>query len=147
MFSHITLGTNSLEKSMAFYDALMPLIGYQRSHSGDTFAGYGEKKDSDTGKNHLWIVKPFDGNLASSGNGTNIAFDVCSRALVDSFYKTALSLGAWDEGKPGIRPEAHDNFYACYVRDPDGNKLVCVCHNSAAALSQIDEGINPPKQS
>ena len=135
MFSHITLGTNSLEKSMAFYDALMPLIGYQRSHSGDTFAGYGEKKDSDTGKNHLWIVKPFDGKPATHGNGTNIAFDVSRRNLVDLFYKTALSLGASDDGEPGIRQEAHDNFYACYVLDPDGNKLVCVCHQPIAALS------------
>jgi len=30
------------------------------------------------------------------------------------------------EGEPGLRP-FHANFYAAYVRDPDGNKLSAVC--------------------
>ncbi|MHC2353042.1 hypothetical protein ACVMB3_002500 [Sinorhizobium meliloti] len=33
---------------------------------------------------------------------------------------------ATDEGAPGLRP-FHANFYAAYVRDPDGNKLSAVC--------------------
>ena len=29
-------------------------------------------------------------------------------------------------GKPGSRPRYGDNYYAAYVRDPDGNKLQAV---------------------
>jgi hypothetical protein len=45
---------------------------------------------------------------------------------VDAFHAAALAAGGVDEGAPGLRP-FHANFYAAYVRDPDGNKLSAVC--------------------
>ena len=53
------------------------------------------------------------------------AFDAPTRAAVDAFYRAALASGGSDEGAPGLRYRA--NFYAAYVRDPDGNKLSAVC--------------------
>ncbi|PII39677.1 hypothetical protein T190_01930, partial [Sinorhizobium meliloti CCBAU 01290] len=44
----------------------------------------------------------------------------------DTFHAAALAGGGTDEGAPGLRP-FHANFYAAYVRDPDGNKLSAVC--------------------
>jgi hypothetical protein len=35
---------------------------------------------------------------------------------------------AADEGAPGVREEVHENFYACYIRDLGGNKIVAACH-------------------
>lgn len=128
MYSHITLGVNDIQKSINFYDGLMSILGYQRQHSSDDFAGYGDLKDAKIGNNFLWLLRPINGEPASAGNGTNIAFDASSRSIVDEFYKKAMELGGSDEGQPGIRPGAHENFYVAYVRDPDGNKLVCVCH-------------------
>ena len=128
MYSHITLGVNDLQRSINFYDGLMSILGYKRHHSSDDFAGYGDLKDASKGNNFLWILRPINGEPASAGNGTNIAFDASSRDVVDEFYNKAMELGGVDEGGPGIRAEAHENFYATYVRDPDGNKLVCVCH-------------------
>jgi hypothetical protein len=40
-----------------------------------------------------------------------------------------LTLGAVDEGKPGLRPQYHANYYAAYLRDLDGNKIAAVCHD------------------
>lgn len=52
------------------------------------------------------------------------------RSLVEECYSLAIDLVGSDEGKPGLRPEYHDNYYGAYFRDPDGNKL-CVCfHNT-----------------
>jgi hypothetical protein len=45
---------------------------------------------------------------------------------VRAFYTAALANGGSDEGAPGLRYSA--NFYSCYVRDPDGNKLSAVCN-------------------
>ena len=42
-----------------------------------------------------------------------------------------MAHGGTDEGKPGLRPHYHENFYGAYVRDPDGNKLLAVCHHPA----------------
>jgi catechol 2,3-dioxygenase-like lactoylglutathione lyase family enzyme len=130
MFSHIMLGTNNLEESIKFYDQVMPILGHQRQCTGETFAGYGSPTTISTGVNCLWIGKPFNGQEASSGNGVNVALLAASRQQVDAFYSAALEAGGIDEGSPSIREAAHPNFYAAYVRDPTGNKLVIVCHES-----------------
>jgi catechol 2,3-dioxygenase-like lactoylglutathione lyase family enzyme len=77
---------------------------------------------------HLWITQPFDGQSASSGNGTMVSFLANSRDAVDAFYAAALAHGGSDEGPPGFRPQYGPYFYAGYVRDPDGHKLNAVCY-------------------
>ena len=61
MFSHVMLGTNNLSESIAFYDQVMPILGYSRESSGEAFAGYGSKSDISRGINCLWIGNPFNG--------------------------------------------------------------------------------------
>jgi hypothetical protein len=46
---------------------------------------------------------------------------------VDDFHAAALANGGTSEGAPGLRPQYNPDFYAAYVRDPDGNKLAVVC--------------------
>lgn len=129
MFSHIMLGTNDLAESIAFYDQVMPTLGFAREDTGDTYAGFGKKEDIGSGKNCLWIGKAINGEPASPGNGVNVAFLAESRAQVDEFHSVAMKFGGMDEGAPGLRQEVHPHFYAAYVRDPTGNKLVVVCHS------------------
>lgn len=74
----------------------------------------------------FWINHPFDRQPATVGNGSMPAFDASSRAAVDAFHAAAIAHGGTDDGAPGIR-HFHPNFYACYVRDPDGNKLSALC--------------------
>ena len=57
-----------------------------------------------------------------------MSFLAANRAVVDRFHKAALSAGGSDEGSPGLRRHYGPNFYAAYVRDPDGNKLNAVCY-------------------
>ncbi len=128
MFSHITIGVNNLDKSLAFYDAVMPVLGCERHSSGDSYAGYGPPGDSQFGMNSLWILTPSNGQPASGGNGTNIALNAPDRQAVRDFHRIAIELGGEDDGQPGVREEVHPNFYAGYVFDLDGNKLVVVCH-------------------
>ena len=46
-----------------------------------------------------------------------------SRATVYRMHRKALELGGTDEGRPGLRGEGGEGFYAAYFRDLDGNKL------------------------
>lgn len=71
------------------------------------------------------------GTNDSVGNGGMIAFRATSWQQVDQFHATALSHGGSSEGAPGLRPIYGANFYAAYVRDPDGNKLAAVCRGLA----------------
>jgi catechol 2,3-dioxygenase-like lactoylglutathione lyase family enzyme len=128
MISHVTIGVNDLKKSIQFYDEILSTISLSRHSTGDSYAGYGEANE--TGRNSLWILHPINGQSATGGNGTNIALLAPDRSSVDNFHAKAIELGATDDGKPGIRADAHENFYAAYIIDYDGNKLLAVCHNS-----------------
>lgn len=125
MFSHVTLGTNDWDKSRAFWDAVTDALNMPRLFAYDGGAVYGELAGQ-----KLIIGPAFDGQAATSGNGTHIALLANSRQGVDAFYNAAMDNGGLDEGPPGLRPHYHKNYYGAYVRDPDGNKIQAVCHSS-----------------
>ncbi|MDX1555427.1 MAG: VOC family protein [Xanthomonadales bacterium] len=116
MIGYITLGTNDLSRAAAFYDALLATMGAKRFMEEDTFIAWAV----DPSKPALSVTKPYNGEPATSGNGTMIALAVNSRELVHTVYDKAIELGARDEGPAGPRGE---HFYAGYFRDLDGNKL------------------------
>lgn len=124
MFSHITLGTDDLERARRFYDAIMPTLGLTVPFALPGTLVFGTM----TGPK-LFVVSPFDGHPATPGNGTHAAFIAPDRASVDAFHHAALTHGGSDEGAPGLRPQYHPHYYGAYVRDPDGNKLQAVCHH------------------
>ena len=123
MFLYITLGTNDLGRATRFYDPVMATLGLERARSLESEIGYAAPGDV---RCRLWVTRPFDGCPATVGNGSMPALVAASRDAVDAFYRAALAHGGMDEGAPGLRPFGA-SFYACYVRDPDGNKLSAVC--------------------
>lgn len=120
---YVTLGSNDISRAQGFYDAVMPVLGYRRQRESDEEIGYAA--DGDT-RCRFWVVMPYNQREATVGNGSMVALHAESRAAVDAFHAAALAHGGTDEGKPGLR-SFHANFYAAYVRDPDGNKLSAVC--------------------
>ena len=116
MIGYVTLGTNDLEKAVAFYDALLAEIGAGRFMEEESFVAWAIAPDQPA----LSVTRPYDGNAATVGNGMMIALTVDSTDKVDAVYAKALELGGSDEGAPGTRM---DGFYAAYFRDLDGNKL------------------------
>ena len=116
MIGYVTLGTNDIERAKRFYDELFGVLGAKRGMQSDTFCMWATAP----GAPAVAVIKPFDGNKATVGNGVMVALAVGSRANVDALYKKALQLGGKDEGPPGDRG---GSFYAGYFRDLDGNKL------------------------
>jgi predicted lactoylglutathione lyase len=120
MIGYVTLGTNDLPRAAAFYDALLAEIGAKRLWESERGIGWGVAQDRPA----LGLLKPFDGNPATVGNGVMVALVVDAREKVDRLYRKALELGGRDEGPAGPRG---DGFYAGYFRDPEGNKLNVFC--------------------
>jgi catechol 2,3-dioxygenase-like lactoylglutathione lyase family enzyme len=120
MIGYVTLGTNDLPRATAFYDALFGSIGAKRMWESDRGVAWTVSMD----RPGLGVMKPYDGQPATRGNGTMVALVVDSHAKVDALHAKALSLGATDEGPAGPRG---DGFYAGYFRDLDGNKLNVFC--------------------
>lgn len=126
MLYYVTLGSTDMARSKMFYDAIMKPLGLACNvESGDEI-GYGPAPSSEARLCRLWILKPLLKLPATWGNGSMVALTANTRAAVDAFHAAAMKAGGIDEGAPGLRPYSA-NFYACYVRDPDGNKLSAVC--------------------
>ena len=117
MKGYITVGTNDLTRSAAFYEALFEELGFTRQREYPGRAVYFGTED-DT---QLVVITPADGQPATTGNGTMIALNVDSQEQVQRLHARAIDLGANDEGAPG--PRGSDTFYGAYFRDPDGNKI------------------------
>jgi catechol 2,3-dioxygenase-like lactoylglutathione lyase family enzyme len=137
MFTYLYLGTNDLDRATRFYDATMSVLGHQRCITGDAdwdriSAGWGIYKNDGAEELALWVGKPFDRQPATVGNGSMVAFRAESWRQVDDFHAAALANGGSSDGPPGLRPQYNPDFYAAYVRDPDGNKLAVVCRGFTA---------------
>ena len=124
MFSHVTIGTNNLAKARDFYDVVCGTMGILRGFEGSTFISYGDRNGG-----RFFVMSPYNGDPATTGNGTHVAFRAKTRAEVNAFHASALAYGGTDEGAPGLRPHYHEHYYGAYVRDLDGNKLQAVCHD------------------
>lgn len=120
MLAYVTLGSNNVEKALAFYDGLMPELGAKRGFDNGRLYFY----SAGQGQPMLAIGGTYDGSPATCGNGVMPALGAPDRETVDRVYKKAIELGATDEGAPGER--IPNFFYGAYFRDPDGHK-VCVC--------------------
>lgn len=121
MIGYVTLGTDDLDRSRAFYDALFAEIGASRLMELDGgFTLYG----TGWGRPGVAVTRPYDGRPAVAGNGNMVALVMDSREKVDQLYAKALELGGSDEGAPGVRGEDGPRaFYGAYFRDPDGHKF------------------------
>ena len=129
MFNHVVVGTNDIERSKAFYDAVLGTLG---------FAGEPFRHVNATGQTRLFyrhnggtmcISEPIDGEPATVGNGGTIGFKCDSPEQVRAFHDVAVAHGGTSiEDPPGPRAGgALGTMHLSYVRDPDGNKL-CAIH-------------------
>ena len=119
MFSHVMIGSNDIERSKKFYDALFAAIGGKPAiadpkgrlmylHNGGVFM----------------VTRPIDGKAASHANGGTIGFAVNDQAEADAWHKAGIANGGVAiEAPPGVRDGGKVKLYLAYLRDPDGNKI------------------------
>lgn len=117
MIGYVTVGTNNFESALKFYDALFLSVDINRLWKHEQMAAWGRSRAEPA----VCIATPFDGRLASAGNGAMIALRMTDREAVDTLHAKCLELGGSDEGLPG--PRGDHGFYGGYFRDLDGNKL------------------------
>lgn len=122
---HVSLGTNDMDKALAFYDPVLKTVGLTRVMEVLPYGvGYGAEPDHPI----FWIGKAHDDRPTSAGNGVHVGFFGGSKAEVDAFHAAALKHGGSDDGAPGPRPDYGPHYYGAFVRDPDGNKIEACLH-------------------
>ena len=119
--SHVSLGTNDFPSAKRFYDSVLATLDIRCVMDFDQGAGYGREFPE------FWVQLPIDGASANPGNGTHVCFNAATVEQVKAFHQVALEQGAEDEGKPGLRKEYSENYFAAFVRDLDGHKVEAMC--------------------
>lgn len=118
IMNHISIGTDNLERALAFYDAVLAPLDAKRQFEVPNIAiAYGKNFPE------FWVQLPYNREPAQTANGVHFAFNAESQAAVDAFYQAALNAGARDDGEPGPREMYGPAYYGCFVRDLDGHKI------------------------
>jgi len=127
MLHHVSFGVKDIERSGAFYDAVLAPLGYVRvwadlaPESRGKAIAYGKPGESDK----LALKHRPEAHVAP-GPGFNLALAAPTRNAVDRFYATAIARGGRDNGAPGLRPHYGPDYYAAFVIDPDGYRIEAV---------------------
>jgi catechol 2,3-dioxygenase-like lactoylglutathione lyase family enzyme len=121
MISHVSIGVREVSKAGQFYDAALGALGYKRLYDSAEAIGYGDASPT------FWLMKASHPVLANPESGLHFCFDAKKRADVDHFHSAALKTGGKDNGKPGLRPDYGDSYYAAFVVDPEGYRIEAYC--------------------
>jgi catechol 2,3-dioxygenase-like lactoylglutathione lyase family enzyme len=129
MFNHIMVGSNDIERSKRFYDAVLGTLGAgepvrNKAGSGHTRLFYRHEGGT------FGVSEPINGEAATFANGGTIGFKCNSPEQVRQFHDAGVANGGTSiEDPPGLRNGASGSLYLAYLRDPDGNKL-CAIHRA-----------------
>ncbi|MGE5453190.1 MAG: VOC family protein [Acidobacteriota bacterium] len=123
MFSHIMVGSNDIERSKRFYDAVLGVLGAGQPLRNQAATGHTRLFYRHDG-NTFCVVEPINDESATFANGGTIGFKCASPEQVQAFHDVAVANGGRSiEDPPGLREGSLGPMYLAYVRDPDGHKL------------------------
>ena len=127
MLNHVMVGSNDIERSKRFYDAVLGTLGAGEPVRNEAGSGHTRLFYRHNGSTFC-VSEPIDGETATPANGGTIGFKCDSPEQVREFHDTAVAHGGTSiEDAPGPRNGSLGPMHLAYVRDPDGNKL-CAIH-------------------
>lgn len=121
MIDHLSIAVSDLEKSTAFYEAVLAPLGYTRMVNRPTTVGFG-KRFPEVWLNHRPTMTPADPDT-----GHHVCLRASSDEAVFAFHAAALASGGADAGAPGPRQAAMTTYVGAFILDPDGARLEAAC--------------------
>jgi catechol 2,3-dioxygenase-like lactoylglutathione lyase family enzyme len=126
MLNHVVVGSNDLQRSKRFYDAVLATLGAGEPFRNTTAAGHTRLFYRHNGSTFC-VSEPINGEAATYANGGTIGFKCESPEQVREFHDVAVKHGGQSiEEPPGLREGSIGAMHLAYVRDPDGNKLCAI---------------------
>ena len=130
MLDHVSITVSDIDAAERFYDAIMSALNVVKVGTRDDWIGYGERARPENPERVYISIRK--GAKPDAASGRHWCFKAAARAQVDAFWKNGLANGGGDDGAPGLR-SYHENYYAAFLRDPDGNRVEAVCHVAPSA--------------
>jgi catechol 2,3-dioxygenase-like lactoylglutathione lyase family enzyme len=121
MIDHVSVAVRDVHAGARFYGPLLATLGMTKLREWpDAAIGYGKKYPE------FWINQRESMSQIAADSGVHVCLRAMSTAAVDAFHAAALAAGGTSDGAPGFRAQYHENYYAAFVRDPDGNRIEAV---------------------
>lgn len=125
---HTMVGSNDIERSRQFYNAVLGVLGVDEPLINIAGSGHTRLFYRNEGGTNFIVTQPINDEPATVSNGSTVAFSCNSPEQVRQFHDIAVAHGGTSiEDRPGPRDSAMGEIHLAYVRDPDGNKL-CAIH-------------------
>jgi len=118
MIDHLELQTRNMTQSLRFFSDVLRPLGYEQKVDGPS-RGFGAGDALD-----FFLV---DGEPSAH---VHFAFNAASRATVDRCFDAGRANGHTLDRAPAIMQDVHPNYYAGFLRDPDGRLVEIVCHKA-----------------
>ena len=121
MIDHVSAAVRDLAKAEAFYTALLAPLGMTKLREWPGAAiGFGKKYPE------FWINRRHAMDRVADDGGVHICLRAPDTKAVEAFHAAAVTSGGASDGAPGLRRQYHDDYYAAFIRDPDGNRIEAV---------------------
>lgn len=127
MLNHVMVGSNDIERSKAFYNAVLGgVFGAREPYENRADSGHVRLFYRHDGSSFC-VSQPINDEPATAANGATIGFKCTSPEQVQAFHDAAVAAGGISiEAPPGLRESNMGAAWLAYVRDPDGNKLCAI---------------------
>ena len=129
MISYVSVGADDSAAAKRFYAAFLPALGFGVEEGPEGLSYALAEQPGQPALPEFYVKPPFNGQPASVGNGTMVAFEARSQQQVRDLHAAALAAGGPDEGQPGFRASYGPHFFVAYLRDPQGNKVALFSAN------------------
>ena len=121
MIDHVSISVRDLKAAERFYAALLAPLGLTKLREWpDAAIGFGKRYPE------FWINLRANMARVADDSGVHICLRAREKAAVDAFHAAALAGGGTSDGAPGFRAQYHENYYAAFISDPDGNRIEAV---------------------
>lgn len=121
---HLDLSVGDFSRSVAFYDAVLTELGFERVSNDGTVVW--RSPDIEIGVRAAETANASDGYDRYRVGLHHLAFRAESRAAVDRFHEFLEQSGYLILDAPADYPAYGDGYYAVFFADPDGMKLEVV---------------------
>lgn len=119
MFDHVEIKTVNFAECVAFYECVLAPLGVEMKWSGKSAAGFGPTAEPNT----RFLIEASD-----VAQVCHLAFTATDEAAVQAFHAQGVAAGFECNREPGLRPDYAPNYYAAFLRDPDGNNIEAVVY-------------------